>query len=169
MIGKFNLVGDGDMSERIVKNAIQCTRCKVVLESKYRHDFIMCDCKQPVGVDGGKDYLKRTGRFQHYIELSVVEDYDDRYQLENVGTVITKVHAPSKCVGRSCPVHNKSDHHMRSMPQYIQLSESFQAFMVRECTHHIFHIDPDEDDGYLKSIDIDGSVCTSKCDGCCKG
>ena len=128
----------------------------------------MCDCSPPVGVDGGKDYLRIIGHHQNMIELSVVEDYDDRYQLENSGTAITGVHAPSKCDGRSCPIHNKSNHHMRSMPQYIQWSESYKAFMVRECTHHIFHIDPDEDDRYLHSIDIDGSVCMGKCDGCCK-
>lgn len=44
----------------IKTNKIQCTKCGDVIESVHRHDFKWCKCKS-VAVDGGKDYLKRSG------------------------------------------------------------------------------------------------------------
>lgn len=155
------------MSNHIIKNAAQCRKCDEIIESKYRHDFVMCKCGA-IGVDGGRSYLRRIGHPESAIDLSVTEDYDDNYELENTETVITGVHAPSKCEGRSCPVHHKSDHSLRQMPQYISRSRTGQAFTVRECFHHIYHIDPDEDGGYMKGIGIDSSACLEGCDGCCR-
>ena len=59
--------------EIIVANKIRCKRCNVVLESKFRHDYQLCKCANPVGVDGGTDYRKRMGRREDYEELSVVK------------------------------------------------------------------------------------------------
>lgn len=67
--------------EIIVTNKIRCLRCKVELESKFRHDFQICKCANPVGVDGGTNYRKRVGRREDYEELSVVKldvDYGKR-------------------------------------------------------------------------------------------
>ena len=59
--------------EKIIVNRIRCKRCGDVIESLYTHDSKMCKCRL-VGVDGGKEYLRRT--FTHseddYQELSVV-------------------------------------------------------------------------------------------------
>lgn len=67
--------------ENIITNKIRCLRCKVELESKFRHDFQLCKCANPVGVDGGLDYRRRIGNKQDYEELSVVKqdvDYGKR-------------------------------------------------------------------------------------------
>jgi hypothetical protein len=42
----------------ITRNAIQCKRCKQIIESKSVHDFRWCKCGA-VAVDGGHDYLRR--------------------------------------------------------------------------------------------------------------
>lgn len=57
----------------ILRNAIRCKRCRDVIESLHRHDFKFCDCGA-VAVDGGHDYLKRSGNSQDIEELSVVEE-----------------------------------------------------------------------------------------------
>ncbi len=44
---------------QIIKNAAKCLNCGDVVESTYRHDFVMCSCGN-LAVDGGKDYLKRS-------------------------------------------------------------------------------------------------------------
>lgn len=59
---------------RIIKNMIMCNNCKDVIESKFRHDFVTCNCGR-VSVDGGKDYLKRS--FMEptdFKELSISEE-----------------------------------------------------------------------------------------------
>jgi hypothetical protein len=54
----------------ILHNKIRCKLCNDVIESKHRHDFVWCHCKA-VAVDGGKDYLKRTGNPDDYVELTI--------------------------------------------------------------------------------------------------
>ena len=44
----------------IVHNRIKCLRCGDIIESEYRHDFKTCSCGA-CAVDGGKDYLRRSG------------------------------------------------------------------------------------------------------------
>lgn len=47
------------MSEKkLIRNAIQCTNCRDIIESKYTHDFKVCRCGT-VAVDGGLSYTKR--------------------------------------------------------------------------------------------------------------
>ena len=46
-------------NERITRNAAQCANCYDIVESKHRHDFVMCKCGA-VGVDGGLAYLRRV-------------------------------------------------------------------------------------------------------------
>ncbi|MGN1038198.1 MAG: hypothetical protein ACI4P0_02240 [Mailhella sp.] len=58
------------MSEEIFGNAIQCTHCGDVIESKSRHDFVRCSCGR-VFVDGGKSYRRIgfTESEQDYVDL----------------------------------------------------------------------------------------------------
>ena len=49
---------------------IQCNLCKDVIESKYRHDMVVCKCYN-LSVDGGNDYLKVSfiiNNWQFYVE-----------------------------------------------------------------------------------------------------
>ncbi len=52
---------------KIITNKIQCKICGDIIESKTTHDFIWCSCGK-VAVDGGKEYLKRIGNKEEYIE-----------------------------------------------------------------------------------------------------
>ena len=60
------------MDSKILVNKIRCKKCGEVIESKTVHDYRMCSCGA-VAVDGGCDYLRRTGRKQDWKELSVYE------------------------------------------------------------------------------------------------
>ena len=60
----------------IKRNRIRCIKCGDVIESKHRHDFVVCSCWEEVNgkgcaVDGGKDYLRRLGN-----------DWDDMSEVE---------------------------------------------------------------------------------------
>ena len=55
--------------EKIIINKIRCKKCGDIIESTYRHDFKFCKCGA-LGVDGGKDYLRRCGNRMDWEELS---------------------------------------------------------------------------------------------------
>lgn len=63
-------------------------------------------------------------------------------------------HGSKKCGGNPCPIHNQSDHHMRSWPQNWRPD---CRLMERMCEHEIGHPDPDG----LRSF------TGHTCDGCC--
>lgn len=44
----------------MARNRARCRKCKTVVESKYRHDFVTCECGA-ISVDGGNDYFRRVG------------------------------------------------------------------------------------------------------------
>jgi hypothetical protein len=51
-------------------NKAKCLKCNTVVESKYRHDYVTCNCGN-VSVDGGNDYLKRcVVDMKYFLELS---------------------------------------------------------------------------------------------------
>lgn len=52
-----------------------CKKCKDLIESRSVHDFKMCTCGS-IGVDGGHEYLRRTGHPQDILEMSVLEARD---------------------------------------------------------------------------------------------
>jgi len=58
-----------DMRTSIVHNKISCVKCGETIESNNVHDFNRCSCGA-VAVDGGKEYLKRIGMREHWIEQS---------------------------------------------------------------------------------------------------
>lgn len=43
----------------IYANEAQCLKCKDIIRSKNRHDFVWCSCGN-LGVDGGSWYCKRA-------------------------------------------------------------------------------------------------------------
>lgn len=53
----------------ILVNKIQCRHCGDIIESKTAHDFKFCSCGK-VGIDGGRDWLRRIGNPEDVIELS---------------------------------------------------------------------------------------------------
>lgn len=58
--------------ERIIINRIKCKKCGTIIESKSVHDYRSCPCGA-CAVDGGQDYLRRTGDRKDWEELSVIE------------------------------------------------------------------------------------------------
>jgi len=60
---------------------IQCLNCGEILESKYRHDFQMCDCKNKSFVDGGNTYLRVGGK--NLDKIKIIEETDS-YSPEQV-------------------------------------------------------------------------------------
>ena len=57
----------------IILNRIKCRKCNDIITSNSNHDFKFCKCGA-IAVDGGKDYLKRSGNIEDIKELSI-EDY----------------------------------------------------------------------------------------------
>lgn len=55
-------------------------------------------------------------------------------------TVLKGIHLSSECAGRTCLVHNPTDHHMRHWPL---LWDSNQQLFLRLCRHGYAHPDPD--------------------------
>jgi hypothetical protein len=48
--------------------------CGEEIESKHRHDFVMCKCEN-LFVDGGKDYLRRGARdIDKCVDTSIYEE-----------------------------------------------------------------------------------------------
>lgn len=62
---------------KIIRNMVRCNHCGDVIESKYRHDYVVCKCGC-CHVDGGHDYLRRgfINSREDYTELSQWEEDD---------------------------------------------------------------------------------------------
>ena len=58
---------------KIKVNRIKCNKCGDIITSNSRHDFRVCKCGA-VCVDGGKEYLKRSGNHEDWSELSEFEE-----------------------------------------------------------------------------------------------
>lgn len=69
--------------------------------------------------------------------------------------LLCRVHASAACAGRPCPLHNRTDHHMRGFPQHYRED---RGFMERICPHGVGHPDPD----CIRADPVHG------CDGCCR-
>ena len=63
--------------KKLIRNVIQCTHCRDIIESKYTHDFKVCRCGT-VGVDGGLSYARRTAKNSRsdFIDLSEWEEVE---------------------------------------------------------------------------------------------
>ena len=64
------------MKTRLTKNALKCRMCGWTIESKSRHDFKFCDCGS-IFVDGGLDYARSGGTFEHMEDLCEWEECDE--------------------------------------------------------------------------------------------
>jgi hypothetical protein len=82
-----------------------------------------------------------------------------RKKLEH-SRVRLSTHDPEVCEGEPCTIHNRSDHHMRSFPQFWR---SDRDMMERICPHGIGHPDPDD---FRIRKGFDPGV--HGCDGCCR-
>lgn len=83
------------------------------------------------------------------------------------GEVVSNIHDGSQCQGRSCVIHNPSDHPMRRFRTHFRRGDIKPAHVERICPHGIGHPDPD-DLIYQKSIGEEG-MSVHGCDGCCGG
>ena len=61
--------------QKIIRNSVKCLLCMEEIESTHRHDFKFCKCGN-IAVDGGKDYLKRSGNWDKCEDTSIVEGSD---------------------------------------------------------------------------------------------
>lgn len=91
---------------------------------------------------------------------------DGIYRLEHSDEYIIDGHSVVDCDGRPCPLHNRSDHHMRTWPQHWR---DDRGLMERICVHGVGHPDPD----HLASVTARFGASTATadavhgCDGCC--
>lgn len=72
------------------------------------------------------------------------------------------MHAPSKCAGRPCALHNPSAHPMRDWPRRIRET----SLIERVCPCGVGHPDPDSV-AYLEALKIPGREATWGVHGCC--
>jgi hypothetical protein len=79
------------------------------------------------------------------------------------GIRLTNVHSANRCQGRTCIVHNQTDHHMRGWPL---LWRGDRAIFERLCPHGIGHPDPDQFQFWKETNRMYESV--HGCDGCCQ-
>lgn len=73
------------MQKKIVRNALRCLTCDIVIESKHRHDFVYCNCEPDsetrIFVDGGLDYVRygygKNALLEILTEYEYVENLKD--------------------------------------------------------------------------------------------
>ena len=53
----------------LTKNSVKCLLCNTTLESKHRHDFVMCPCPNHTACDGGLEYQRTLA-----VDLSLIEN-----------------------------------------------------------------------------------------------
>ena len=63
------------MISKIISNKAKCKKCKDIIESTYRHDFVTCKCGA-ISVDGGKDYLRRA--FRDIDDIEELSEYEEK-------------------------------------------------------------------------------------------
>jgi hypothetical protein len=74
-------------------------------------------------------------------------------------------HEPGQCAGERCCIHNRSDHVMRSFPQYFRWD---RGIMERTCPHGTGHPDPDQEEFFDKAFGKNAEYeWVHGCDGCC--
>ena len=70
----------------IIINSVRCCGCGIVMESKYRHDFVICKCANETFVDGGHDYQRIGG-----VDLSKIEIWNNETDLFEPLTMRTMI------------------------------------------------------------------------------
>lgn len=81
------------IDSKIILNKAQCKKCGDIIESKFINDFKRCSCGS-IAVDGGQEYIKRTGNLEDVIELSKYEQEipeENKSRCEKLQRVYTDV------------------------------------------------------------------------------
>ena len=60
---------DNKLIKVLTKNSVKCLVCNTILESKHRHDFVMCHCPNETACDGGLEYQRTLA-----VDLSLIEN-----------------------------------------------------------------------------------------------
>ena len=60
---------DNKLIKVLTKNSVKCLICNTILESKHRHDFVMCPCPNQTACDGGLEYQRTLA-----VDLSLIEN-----------------------------------------------------------------------------------------------
>ena len=60
---------DNKLIKVLSKNSIKCLACNTILESKHRHDYVMCHCPNETACDGGLEYQRTLA-----VDLSLIEN-----------------------------------------------------------------------------------------------
>ena len=60
---------DNKLIKVLTKNSVKCLVCNTILESKHRHDFVMCPCPNQAFNDGGLSYNRVGGK-----DLSLIDN-----------------------------------------------------------------------------------------------
>ena len=60
---------DNKLINVLTKNSVKCLVCNTILESKHRHDFVMCPCPNQTFIDGGLSYNRAGGK-----DLSLIDN-----------------------------------------------------------------------------------------------
>ena len=60
---------DNKLIKVLTKNSVKCLVCNTILESKHRHDFVMCPCPNQTFTDGGLSYNRVSGK-----DLSLIDN-----------------------------------------------------------------------------------------------
>lgn len=68
--------------ENIILNKAKCNKCDDEIISYHRHDYVTCKCGA-IAVDGGTEYLKRTGELSDVTELSIFDTHPYEIIREN--------------------------------------------------------------------------------------
>ena len=66
--------------KKLTLNRAQCAECKDIITSYHVHDYVSCKCGS-IAVDGGLEYIRRTGQLHNMIEMC---EWDDGSKDENV-------------------------------------------------------------------------------------
>lgn len=73
---------DAETIKVMTRNAVKCLSCNTVLESKYRHDYVQCQCSNEVATDGGLSYQRYMAKdldlvenLCEYVEITRGEHY----------------------------------------------------------------------------------------------
>ena len=74
----------------LTRNAIKCLVCNTVLESKHRHHYNQCQCRNEAAVDGGLVYQRVSAKDLDLVEnlCEYVEMTDDEYATYQEGLKI---------------------------------------------------------------------------------
>ena len=70
----------------IYKNSIKCKKCGDEIVSRHQHDYKSCSCGA-CSVDGGQDYLKRSGEYWEtsLTHLNSFEEIRERFEWGSYG------------------------------------------------------------------------------------